>query len=96
MKPICVECQIEMYPHVNGCWVVYLFRGDEPYKVHLGDIWRCPVCDKEVVKGIALEPILEHWKDDIKEAIRNAEQSGMIVVYVYERVVEALGAKRRR
>ena len=89
MKPICVPCQrfyrvlrngyqfIESMPIENGArpgtaepekW--------RPYKLWIGDLWRCEGCGHETVAGVAPSPHGEHYQADFaaKVARGNAEQ----------------------
>ena len=39
-----------------------------PYKLWVGDLWKCPECFHEIVVGVA-GPISEHYKPDFKEIV---------------------------
>ncbi len=83
MKPICVPCQrffrcvkngyyfIEAYPTVgrpepgtvdSECWA--------PYKVWVGDMWRCEGCGAEIVSGVGRGPISEHYQPDFADTVK--------------------------
>jgi hypothetical protein len=64
LKPICVACKQFYRPHQNG----YRFlegkpMGDEwmPYKLWLGDVWKCKGCGNEIIVGTGNRPVSENW-----------------------------------
>jgi hypothetical protein len=36
----------------------------EPYKVWVGDLWKCPECQHEIVVGVVGGPVSEHYLPD--------------------------------
>jgi hypothetical protein len=75
-KPVCVPCQRYYRPKKNGFPYIEgmpRFNGatpcvaDEwtPYKLWVGDKWRCPGCGNEIVIG-ALVPLREHYQMDFE------------------------------
>ena len=61
MPPICVDCQLEMRAAKNG-FVIELMAADQPYQKFSSDKFACPNCGFEVVVGVAIHPIAEHWQ----------------------------------
>ncbi len=80
MKPVCVPCQrffrmvksgfyfTEGMPIVgrpepgtadSECW--------GPYKLWVGDKWRCEGCGAEILSGFGREPLNEHYKPDFAD-----------------------------
>ena len=47
----------------------------KPYKLWVGDLWKCPLCSQEIIVGTPSGPISEHYKKDFKERCKelNAE-----------------------
>lgn len=75
MKPICVPCKRFFRPKKNGVFFIESMpRGEnpppgtkaphewKPYKLWRGDLWECQGCGAEIVEGVALEPVAEHYQ----------------------------------
>lgn len=43
-----------------------------PYKLWMGDLWRCPGCGHQIVSGVGREPVAEHYEKDFAEQARVA------------------------
>lgn len=85
MKPICVKCQrffkierngvrfIEAMPG-NGNPVAGTFEAHNwtPYKLWLGDLWKCPDCGAQTISGVGLQPISEHFHENFAELAKDA------------------------
>lgn len=41
----------------------------EPYKLWIGDLWKCPDCDHEIVVGVASRPVAEHYEERFSNAV---------------------------
>ena len=39
----------------------------EPYKLWVGDLWKCPDCEHEIVVGFGSRPTAEHYQLGFKE-----------------------------
>jgi len=89
MKPICVPCQRFFRPKRNGFHFLEGMstsmeakpgkaerRKWKPYKLWVGDLWECRDCKAQIVVGVPLVEISEHYKDDFLEEVhrRNATQ----------------------
>jgi hypothetical protein len=76
LKPICVSCQRFYRPHKNGRrFVEAMPKGGTdraapgtsqperwvPYKVWIGDEWRCHGCGHLLIVGVAGWPLSEHY-----------------------------------
>lgn len=73
---ICAKCEVEFTPKLNEVGLVETFRDDErPAKIYDADLWECPVCHFEVVSGLGLHPIAEHYKDDMQKVIGQYEKT---------------------
>lgn len=44
------------------------------------DLWHCPVCDAEIISGVAESSVFNHWEGDILQEIRRREARGQRVV----------------
>lgn len=81
MKPICVPCERFMRPKRNGYYFLEGMPatqrpdigkgadGWEPYKLWVGDLWECPTCHHQLVSGVALHPIAEHYEPDFQRQV---------------------------
>lgn len=79
MKPICVPCQRFYRPEKNGFKFIegmpttnFARAGTvdadlwKPYKLWVGDKWRCEGCGHEIIVGTGLYPIDEHYTPTFK------------------------------
>lgn len=78
LKPVCVPCQRFFRPEKNGFpFIEGMPRGGvrvppgtqapgdwKPYKLWMGDKWKCQGCGQEIVVGVIAGPISEHYKPD--------------------------------
>lgn len=81
MKPICVPCERFMRPKKNGYYFLEGMpvverpargkgaEGWKPYKLWVGDLWECPTCHYQLVSGVAMNPIAEHYQADFKQQV---------------------------
>jgi hypothetical protein len=82
MKPICVGCQRFYRLKISGFHFTEAMptSGEtpatpgtaeperwQPYKLWVGDLWRCQGCGHLLVSGVAMLPISEHYQDDFAE-----------------------------
>jgi len=89
MKPICVPCQRFFRPKKNGFHFLEGMpirmdakpgKGERgkwrPYKLWVGDLWECRDCKAQIVVGVPLEHISEHYQDEFLDEVhrRNATQ----------------------
>ena len=66
LKPICVPCRKFYRPERNGVYFTEgMPSGDTwtPYKVWVGDLFKCPECGHELLTGFGCRPIAEHYQD---------------------------------
>lgn len=79
MKPICVPCQRFYRCQKNG---YYFVEGKpsyneappgtvepeswSPYKMWVGDLWKCEGCGAEIVSGVGSGAIAEHYEPDFE------------------------------
>lgn len=83
MKPICVPCQRFFRPKRNGLPFIEAMPIEgspapgtaepdrwTPYKLWIGDLWRCDGCGAEIVSGVAREPVAEHYQPDFTNQVR--------------------------
>lgn len=74
LKPICVACKLFYKPEKNG----FVFEegfGDgtgRPYKLWVGDKWKCRGCGSEIIVGTGEGPIMHHHELDYAETRRRA------------------------
>lgn len=72
-KPVCVKCGlffrvkkngapfIESMPSFGEAWV--------PYKLWMGDLWECRGCGAQIIVGMGINPIAEHYQPDFKAQV---------------------------
>lgn len=80
-KPVCVPCQRFFRPEKNGFYLtegmpVGPNRPEpgttepekwKPYKIWVGDKWRCHGCGTEIIVGYGASPIRIHHESDFEE-----------------------------
>jgi len=82
MKPICVPCQRFFRPIKNGFYFIEAMPIEdrpapgtaepekwEPYRIWVGDKWRCEGCGAEIVSGVGRGPVSEHYQPDFRRQI---------------------------
>jgi hypothetical protein len=83
VKPICVPCQRFFRPSRNGfAFIEGMPSGNDarpglaepdrwrPYKLWIGDQWKCPDCGATIIVGVAHQPVSEHYQPNFKDAVR--------------------------
>lgn len=85
LKPICVPCQ-RFYRMKKGGFrftegmprqVPALPGTDQPerwqpYKLWLGDLWRCESCGHEIISGVGFNPVAERHHENF-EGVRTSQ-----------------------
>jgi hypothetical protein len=84
MKPVCVACERFYRPYKNGTFFLEMMPKDgsrrpesgtedrdawKPYKLWMGDLWRCGGCGHELIVGAGIVPISEHYKPEFAEMV---------------------------
>jgi hypothetical protein len=81
MKPICVQCQRFFRPKKNGFPFIEgmpigsvapgTCRPDKwkPYKLWMGDLWECHGCGANIVVGVGLNSIAEHYQEEFPRLV---------------------------
>jgi len=71
MKPICLNCSLFYRPHRNGTYFTESMEdgrgGWKPYKVWVGDLWKCKGCGSEIIVGVGMRPLCERHEDDFDQ-----------------------------
>jgi len=71
MKPICLNCKLFYRPHRNGTYFTEGMQdgkgGWKPYKMWIGDLWKCKSCGHEIIIGVGRDAVTEHYKDDFED-----------------------------
>ena len=83
-QPICVMCQVEYRPEKNGVIAEEMATGIGSYKLWYADLWKCPVCDHQIIVGFGKNAIAGHWMkeyQDIKAAETLHGQDPAFVFY---------------
>lgn len=83
MKPICIRCERFYRPKRNGFKFIEGMpnrqhacagTGDpaawSPYKLWTGDLWECPDCGAQIIVGVGIAPISEHYMDDFDHKVQ--------------------------
>ena len=80
-KMVCVKCEVEFKPEKNGVVVAEKFqRNTALYKLWGADLWKCPICGVEVVAGFAMNPLAEHYKDDLNKMVIKFANKGKTII----------------
>lgn len=61
-NPVCVKCQLEMRPKLNGVGLLELATPNRPYQIWSSDLFKCPRCNYEILIGYAEVPT--HHSDE--------------------------------
>lgn len=83
LKPVCKPCNRFFRPEKNGYFFLEGMPKDDrrpeegnaepeawkPYKLWVGDLWKCKGCGAEIVVGVTGGPISEHYKSNFQEAL---------------------------
>lgn len=83
LKPVCATCCRFYRPFRNGRRFVEgmpkvygarpgIAHADEwqPYKIWIGDEWKCDGCNARIIVGIPFAPLSEHYKDEFAEVLK--------------------------
>jgi hypothetical protein len=93
-KLVCVKCQVELRPELNGFKVVEMMSDDRPYKIWDSDKWKCPECGFEVVSGFGYNAEKEHFETGFDTLLGKIEASPKTDwCYDYEKVKAYGGAQ---
>jgi hypothetical protein len=84
LKPICVPCHAFYRPWKNGFYFLEMMPGNgtnrplpglaepdkwKPYKLWAGDLWKCPLCNNQIVVGTGHSPAAEIHHKDFNEKV---------------------------
>lgn len=83
MKPVCVPCQRFYRMKKGGYYFLEgMPKGGERampgtaeperwtrYKLWVGDLWGCPDCGAQIVVGVGLAPLGEHYQEDFLKKV---------------------------
>ena len=83
-KLICVNCEVELKPDVNGALIIE-HASFGPYKLWYADVWKCPKCNHQTVSGFGHNPLMEHFEDGFEVFLEKAKAKAVLVVNDYER-----------
>lgn len=83
MKPVCVPCQRFFRVWKNGYYFIEAMpKGNvampgtidaeswTPYKLWVGDLWRCEGCGAQIVSGVARDPLAEHYQPGFTDQVK--------------------------
>ena len=79
MKLVCVPCETELKPKVNGA-VVIETASFGPYKVWNADVWICPNCGHETVAGFGNGPMIEHFEDGFADVLEKMKKRAARII----------------
>ena len=81
LKPVCRPCRQFFRPEKNGFrFVEGMPEGNalpgnaeperwKPYKLWVGDLWKCPGCGAEIVVGVIGGPVAEHYQENFRNLL---------------------------
>jgi predicted RNA-binding Zn-ribbon protein involved in translation (DUF1610 family) len=64
VEPTCVSCEEFLRPRKNEVYVLETMDDDRPYRIWCADLWECPGCGVQIIKGYGQQPIAEHYQED--------------------------------
>ena len=86
MKPVCVPCQRFFRVEKNGYYFIEGMPQTKhalpgivdatswtPYKVWVGDRWRCEGCGASIVVGVGSQPLAEHYQPDFTTVVQRVQ-----------------------
>ena len=92
MKPICVPCQRFYRCTKIGYYFIEGMPIDthaspglatpehwKPYKIWVGDKYTCPDCGAEIVIGVGLNRLAEHYEPDFQEVVKRLGADQLVV-----------------
>ncbi len=60
-RPVCCECSFEMYPDINGVYVVLMaWDPPQPYEIWCADQWKCRKCGNTFITGFSDRGVQHH------------------------------------
>lgn len=81
-KPICVKCACYFHPKENGIWYMEMkpLQSEAPrgnidpgqwayYKLWRADLWKCPICQHELIYGSGHEPVWQDYHGGVDKVI---------------------------
>lgn len=75
---VCYKCQRQMRPIRNGIAFIEM-AGDNPYKLFHGDLVECQDCGAQMIVGIPLKPLAEHWQQDFAEKVASYDKEHEVI-----------------
>jgi hypothetical protein len=51
----------------------------KPYKLWVGDLWRCPTCHYQTITGVPAHPIAEHYQPGFDELVERLGARRLLV-----------------
>jgi len=89
MKPVCVPCERFMRAKKNGFYFTEGMGGDGrrgkhstewiPYKIWVGDLWECPDCKAQIVVGVGMNRLAEHYEPDFNDILEQTNAKQLLV-----------------
>lgn len=66
---VCVPCGVFFKVEKNGVSFVEGFGDGQrrPYKLWMGDRYECPRCGTQVIAGLGLNPVAEHYQKEFAD-----------------------------
>jgi len=92
-KPVCVACRRFYRPERNGTYFIEAKPRPgmiappgleaphhwQPYKIWMGDLWKCQGCGHEIIAGTGQHPVAEDYKEYFDEMIERTDADSIIV-----------------
>ena len=89
-KLVCAKCECELKCEENGVVVADMFQGNtEVYALTEADLWKCPLCEFEIVAGFAFMHFAHYFHTDFKETLDKVKATTRIIYnkeYPYAKV----------
>lgn len=76
-RPVCASCRVEMRPETNDVQVLDVADWG-PYQLWSADLWKCPICGKEIIIGFGNNAYAAHYEENFELRLQSARQGGRL------------------
>jgi len=53
--------------------------GWRPYKIWIGDLWECPDCKSQIVTGVGMQRVAEHYESNFNDILDRTNAKQLLV-----------------
>ena len=69
----CVQCLTLLRPRKNDVCVHITMEDGRPYQLWQADLWECPDCGHQVLRGFGRDSWSEHYEHDFDRHMKGAD-----------------------